>query len=351
MVRQRPDGGLGSGNVLAVDPDPRILQRLKSALHRNGLKVVVAPDAAAAAQKLAEQRFDLMICELTLLDLFRPDLVSLMNRYNPAGRVILGTSEPARDPAQVILERRVHDLLLKPYDQGQLRKAVSQALREARLEEENQRYMQLLESKNRELQVLNARLQELAITDPLTGLYNHGHFIKELTREFERSRRYGHPLALTIFDLDDFKAYNDTFGHLEGDELLRRMTQLMTQGVRRQDVLCRYGGEEFTLVQPETTLEAALQVAQRILTAVEAHPFGPDPEAPRQVTLSAGTAVLAESMPGPEDLVRVADGRLYRAKREGKNRVVAMEEGGVNPSPAPAPGSGAAGRSAGPFPG
>jgi len=164
--------------------------------------------------------------------------------------------------------------------------------------------------------------------DELTSLYNRRHFEDALNREIERAQRTGQALALAMLDIDNFKAYNDTHGHQAGDKVLKQIARLMQQNVRLTDVVCRYGGEEFTIILPETGHEGTLlrirvaEVIERLRNAVSGFAFegGETPSANR-LTLSAGIAIFREEADNAEDLVGVADQMLYEAKEAGRNCV------------------------------
>lgn len=165
-------------------------------------------------------------------------------------------------------------------------------------------------------------LERLATTDGMTGIYNRRHFLTLADREWSRSRRYGRPLSLLIFDIDYFKAINDRFGHDIGDQVIVHMTNLVRERKRDTDVLARIGGEEFALLLPETTLAQANDVADRLRSDIERSPVG---IASRSVaaTVSIGVAAATSSMREFADLMRVADHALYDAKHAGRNRVAA----------------------------
>ena len=172
------------------------------------------------------------------------------------------------------------------------------------------------------IQVANERLEQLAITDSLTGIYNRRYFHERFEHEFERAVRYGLPFSCVIFDIDDFKQVNDTYGHLIGDEVLKEVAQCMISCTRRVDILARYGGEEFVILLPQTDLEGASIEAERIRSVFEKHAFSEIPET-RKVTISVGVATLDSSaMKVSNDLLNAADMALYEAKNSGKNRVV-----------------------------
>ena len=166
--------------------------------------------------------------------------------------------------------------------------------------------------------LLYQKTQHLAITDGLTGLYNRRHFYELLEREVESVNRYGDYLSLIMLDIDDFKAYNDTRGHLAGDALLRELAQLLTRDIRKVDIAARYGGDEFVLFFPRTDKKRAVILAERIRTSVEEYEFCGEGE----ITISLGVATCPEDAVEPEALVKAADDALLEAKKRG-NRVCA----------------------------
>lgn len=172
------------------------------------------------------------------------------------------------------------------------------------------------------IQRANERLEYLADTDGLTGLYNHRFFRERLESEFERARRYVLPLSCMIMDIDNFKKVNDTFGHLQGDCVLRGIATVTLRNARKSDTVARYGGEEFVVIMPQTGFEGARVQAERIRKEIAEAAYDGIPK-DYQVTVSIGVAVFdVNTMLDCEALIRAADSALYQAKREGKNCVI-----------------------------
>lgn len=165
------------------------------------------------------------------------------------------------------------------------------------------------------------RYRELSITDGLTGLYNSRHFFDQIQVEMERAQRYLHPLSLLLLDVDNFKLFNDTYGHLEGDRVLSGLAQVIRDSVRHADTAYRYGGEEFVALLPETDSEEAVRVAERLRASFEKKVFSPSGGEQVSMTISIGVSQL---QPGDDAraLVRRADAGTYAAKLQGKNCVV-----------------------------
>jgi len=175
------------------------------------------------------------------------------------------------------------------------------------------------------IQEANERLERLAVTDGLTGLYNHRFLRQRLEDEFERARRYSLPLSCMMLDVDNFKKVNDTYGHLKGDSVLRQIAKRTVESVRKSDVVARYGGEELFVIMPQTGLKGAKAQAERVRKKIAHHPFAGLPE-DAEVTVSVGVSVFdPERTLDCEALIRAADGALYRSKARGKNLVTVGE--------------------------
>jgi diguanylate cyclase (GGDEF)-like protein len=184
------------------------------------------------------------------------------------------------------------------------------------------------------------RMREQAITDPLTGLYNRRYLWDFLERECLRARRSGAKIAAIMIDVDRFKRVNDTHGHEAGDRILTEIAALLRRSVRRADLACRYGGEEFVLILPEASIELVRQRAEEIRAAVKQLPILFRGKSLGPVTVSLGIAVFPEDAEDAESLVRSADEAMYRAKREGRDRVVVTLAGPSDIEPAPPAASG-----------
>jgi diguanylate cyclase (GGDEF)-like protein len=169
-------------------------------------------------------------------------------------------------------------------------------------------------------QAYHEEIYRLKTTDGLTGANNKRTFEEELQREFHRFLRYGRPLVLVMLDIDHFKKVNDTYGHLAGDRVLSEIGRLIGGAVRSEDMFCRYGGEEFALLLPETELTEGVRFTERLRADVEAARFEFDGMT-IPVTISGGVAMASSEMSGPDRFVAAADELLYAAKRNGRNRV------------------------------
>ena len=178
---------------------------------------------------------------------------------------------------------------------------------------------------NKTLRKKNKELHELSITDSLTGLYNRKHLMETLDNEVARSKRHKHDFAVLVVDIDDFKEYNDTYGHLAGDDVLSRLAKVFKESVRSCDYVARYGGEEFILVLPEIGPQDGVKAAERIRKKVVKEKFAVDGK-PIQVTVSVGVASYPKDGDESQAIIRHADAALYKAKESGRNQVVLAGE-------------------------
>ena len=181
------------------------------------------------------------------------------------------------------------------------------------------------------IRVLNSELEQLAMTDFLTGLFNRRFFIQRSTDEVKRAKRNAEPLALLMLDFDEFKKVNDTFGHETGDLALQQVASVMSTSLREIDILGRMGGEEFAVLLPNTSLEEALLLAERVRQSIENISFEKS-KGLLKITASIGVAAFTDEMSDIDDLIRNADNALYQAKANGRNCVVAYNKSSNNSS-------------------
>jgi len=180
----------------------------------------------------------------------------------------------------------------------------------------------LYKEKLKEVERMREEALHLSYTDDLTGIYNHRFFIEQLTLEVERQKRYPTPLSLLMIDIDYFKNYNDTNGHLAGDQVLKAVSILIQRGVRQTDIVARYGGEEFSAILINAGREKALEIAERVRRNVADTRFPNEGAQPnKRLTVSVGIATFSSSISGLTDLIREADHALYRAKKRGRNGI------------------------------
>lgn len=167
----------------------------------------------------------------------------------------------------------------------------------------------------------NGRLYAMAVTDGLTKLYVRRYFDLRLQEEFDAAQRYNRSFSLLLLDIDHFKKFNDTHGHQTGDMVLKQFARLIERNTRKSDICCRYGGEEIAVILPETDMEEAALLANKLCAAIRSHDFEGAQGETLHVTTSIGVATFSDALVEPGELVRLADEALYDAKELGRNRV------------------------------
>lgn len=300
--------------VLVVDDSASIRGQIRAVLQRvEGFdEFIEAAEGLQAFKLMVERRPDLVVCDLIMpvfdglkflaLRATRPELAGIP--------VIMLTADGDANRKVEVLDQGASDYVTKPFDDRELLARVKVHYRLKVLQDE--------------LREANKRLEALADTDGLTGLYNRRYFDALLGRELQRTERYKTPLGLVLLDIDHFKRVNDTYGHTMGDEVLRNVSRIVTSSVRVTDAVARYGGEEIAVVFTQTTAQGVAEVTERLRQNVaefsHAH-LGSS----FKCTASFGVSVCDGRgvVPNARELVDRADRALYQAKRAGRNRVVA----------------------------
>ncbi|MBB3138037.1 two-component system cell cycle response regulator [Rhizobium pisi] len=300
-----------NAQVLLVDGRANSQERIIKAL-KPVADVLALSDPQAALFEAAESAFDLVIVNANFDDYDPLRLCSQLRslertRFLP---ILIITEQGSDEMVVRALDLGVNDYIVRPVDPNEL---VARSLTQIRRKRYNDRL------RNSVKQTI-----ELAVTDPLTGLYNRRYLDNHLNVLFNRSMARGRPLSVLITDIDRFKQVNDTYGHDGGDEVLREFANRVRSTIRGADLACRYGGEEFVVVMPDTSPEVAATVAERLRAAVESTSFALKHSGQAlSVTASFGIASRIASVLTPDQLMKQADLALYEAKNTGRNRVVA----------------------------
>ncbi|API52199.1 PleD family two-component system response regulator [Rhizobium leguminosarum] len=300
-----------TAQVLLVDGRANSQERIIKAL-KPVADVLALSDPQAALFEAAESVFDLVIVNANFDDYDPLRLCSQLRslertRFLP---ILIITEQGADEMVVRALDLGVNDYIIRPVDPNEL---VARSLTQIRRKRYNDR-----------LRASVKQTIELAVTDPLTGLYNRRYLDNHLNVLFNRSMARGRPLSVLITDIDRFKHVNDTYGHDGGDEVLREFSNRVRSTIRGADLACRYGGEEFVVVMPDTSPEIAAAVAERLRAAIESAPFMLKHSGEAlDVTASFGIASRVASVLTPDQLMKQADLALYEAKNTGRNRVVA----------------------------
>jgi two-component system, cell cycle response regulator len=297
--------------VLVVDDRKASAVRIESALGRQHT-IEFEEDPQNSLFRIADGNYDLVMISL---DLAHFDALRLVGQVRSLERTrhlpILLVTDPGHD-ARVLrgLDLGANDYVLRAADKNELIARVRTQIRRKRYTERLRDNVQ--------------HSMELAIADPLTGLFNRRYMESHVGTLMDRSAARGKSLSVLILDIDYFKSVNDGFGHDAGDDVLREFSDRLKASIRGIDLACRYGGEEFVVVMPDTDLGIATMVAERIRRRIAAEPF-PIEGGSRSIEVTISVGIAARM--GPQDnaalMLKRADEALYRAKRDGRNRVVA----------------------------
>ncbi len=298
------------GRVLVVDGRASSQERIVKAL-KPVAEVEAVMEPQAALLKAASAPFELVIINSNFEDY---DPLRLCSQFRSLERtrflpLLLVAEQGADDVVARALDLGVNDYIIRPIDPNEL---VARSLTQIR----RKRY-------NDHLRLDLQHTMELAIVDGLTGLNNRRYLENHLKILFDRAAVRGRPISICMIDIDRFKLVNDTHGHDVGDEVLREFASRIRSTVRGADLACRYGGEEFVVIMPDTPLQLAASVAERLRTIIEDEPFrvrSLDREL--RITASLGIATTNAAFSAPDELFKLADQALYEAKHGGRNRVV-----------------------------
>jgi diguanylate cyclase (GGDEF)-like protein len=295
----------GQPTVLVVDDSPDVHRLLKARLRHEELQLLAAMSGKEGLAAAREKH-----PAIVLLDLDMPDLDGfevLRHLKNDPGTlhipvIVLSGLQSAQDKVTAF-DLGAVDYITKPFNLTELRVRVRSALRMHRLVE---------------------MLAQRAQIDSLTGLWNRAYFDKRWSDEVSGAVRHGHALSLAMIDIDHFKTINDTYGHPSGDAVIQGVAKILTREPRQEDVACRYGGEEFALIMPDTAPSEALHLCERIRESMQDMVWPRHPE--RHITVSVGMAgAMRVSDVSAAAWLEMADTNLYAAKRAGRNRVVVTE--------------------------
>lgn len=292
-------------NILIVDDDLSIRNTMQEYINNAGFASQTASTAEEALELIRINKYAVVITDIRLPGMGGLELTKVIKKDNGSD-VIVVTGYSDDYSYEEAINIGASDFVIKPVRLEELLLRLRRVLKERQLGTERTRMME--------------KLQKLAITDGLTKLYNSRSFYTQLELEVDRFNRYKHPLALLLLDIDNFKEYNDSYGHLEGDKVLVRFSQIIKSCLRANDSAYRYGGEEFTVILPETTGDEAKTVAQRIRASLEAEKYKPVPGKVARITISIG---VTQCYPKEElsTFIRRADKAMYLSKENGRNRV------------------------------
>ncbi len=299
------------GRVLIIDNRPSVAERLSSALiGRHDVEHIADPQAALTFA--AESAFELIIVSLDIEETDGLRLCSQLKSMEATRQTPILIIVDPDDHIRLMraLDMGINDYLIRPIDKQELMARVNTQVRRCR-------YAAQLRSS------VQASI-EMAVTDPLTGLYNRRFMENQMGTMVENAVNRGKHLSILALDVDFFKAVNDNHGHDVGDRVLQEVSARLRHNVRNIDMVCRVGGEEFLIILPETDAEIAMTVAERIRKSIATKAFNSGARSgPLSITISIGIASIETGVDTTSDMLKRADQALYRAKREGRNRVIA----------------------------
>ena len=293
-------------HILIVDDDAAIRDSMHEFVEMSGYKSSTAASAEEAIDILETNSVDVVITDIMLPGMDGLDLTDRIKK-NYDIDIIVMTGYSGDYSYEEAISKGASDFVFKPVRFEELLLRLRRVLKERRLTQER---VHMLE-----------KLKRLSITDGLTKLYNSRYFYNQLKAELDRTARYQRPLSLLLLDIDNFKDYNDSYGHLEGDKVLVRLGEVIRFCLRKMDSAYRYGGEEFTVILPETEGDEAATVAERIRSAVQKDKYYPrGDKSPVSISISIGVTEYHRD----EDVaifVQRADKAMYLSKQAGRNRV------------------------------
>ncbi len=295
-------------NILIVDDDSSVRNPMNEFIKLSGYNSFGASSAEEAIDILKTTSMQVVITDVMLPQMGGFELTEhITQEYDSSVIVITGYSDIYS--YEEAIKMGASDFIIKPLRFEELLLRLKKVLAERELANDRGRMME--------------KLQKLAITDGLTKLHNSRSFYSQLEVEVDRFNRYKRSLALLLMDIDHFKKYNDSYGHLEGDKALVKIAQIIKSCLRKLDSAYRYGGEEFTVILPETSCEEAQTVAQRIKSALKAEKFIPKQEKEAKITISIG---VTEYYPGEQlsEFIQRADKAMYLSKEKGRNKVTTL---------------------------
>lgn len=312
---------LESPLVLIVEDDRMMRMQVRLAMQKAGYKILEAVDGEQGLIAYTQNQPDIVLLDamMPVMDGFTccSKLHELPEPYHAPVLMITGLDD--KESVDRAFEVGASDYVTKPIHWPVLRQRVKRLIA-------SHRGMVAMQELTKQLEAANQKLELLASLDGLTGVANRRHFDEYLQQEWRRLVREKLPLSLILADIDYFKLYNDSYGHPKGDECIQEVAKTIAETARRPaDLVARYGGEEFAIILPNTELSGAVQVAEKIRSQVKAKAIlHQNYTASKYVTISCGVAVV---IPDPESsekvLISLADKALYRAKSEGRDRVVA----------------------------
>ncbi len=288
-------------NVLVIDVSHQMRKLWEEALTHEGYKVKAVSTVEEGLKLARNELAQIVIIDITSKERSGFEEIQRFRDIDHKICVIISSARPSLETALKAMREGAYDYVAMPFDIEEVKQVLRRAM---------ERYYLLMEANQKEY------YRELSILDGLTGLHNYRYFHEIILREVARAKRYPQTFSLLMVDIDDFKAYNDSRGHLAGDDLLKKISQVFVKSLRFVDMVFRYGGEEFAVILPQTSKEGAAAAANRIIGIISQN---------MPVTISGGLASFPEDGQSEDELIGHADKALYQAKCLGKGRICVFE--------------------------
>lgn len=306
-------------SILLVDDESSLTEVLAEVLGAHGHRVVTASSGEEALALFRKDPFPVVFTDIRMPGMTGTELLRAIKELRPSTEVIIMTAYASLDTSLIAFREGAYDYLRKPFESLELITTMThRVLEKIELVKENQRLLEELTTQNGVLERSNKILRDLSIRDGLTGLYNHRYFQESLGRAAQRFSRYGQTFSVMMIDVNDFKKYNDTCGHLAGDNVLTGLAGILKETARETDIIARYGGDEFVMLLPETTSEQAAMIAARLTRTIaraSLEQSGPTEASP--VSVSIGVANCPCHGTSVDSLLHEADASMYAVKRAG----------------------------------
>ena len=310
-----------STHILIVDDNQEIRNFLEKFLLAKGFQCISTGSSEEALEIIEDDSIQVVISDIILPGISGLELATKIKQKHENIDIIIMTGHGRDFSYEEAVRKGACDMVVKPFRMEELLLRIERTLSEQRMRTERK--------------IILEELKRLAITDDLTTLFNSRHFYQRLKDEINRSRRYQTPLSLLMLDIDFFKDYNDRYGHLEGNKVLQQIGETIQACLRSMDTAYRYGGEEFTVLLPQTINTEAATVAKRIKKSIAKLKFYPEENETASITISIGVAEYRHE-DAPEKFVKRADQAMYMSKENGRDKVTTLastDESDKQPDP------------------
>lgn len=283
--------------ILLIENDKKNIDFITSTLKQNNYSAWISQDVSEAMELLRQRKFAVVLTEMRISSLDGRQLIREIKKANPTTSIVVITPYNLISEAIGTMEEGAYGYVTKPFNASEIRIVLEHALEDYYLRGEAGE---------------KTYYHQLSLVDGLTGLYNHRHLYDVLQKGWSKLSQHPSHLTLLMLDIDDFKKYNDTYGHQAGDTVLKNLAGLINHSIRSTDMAFRYGGEEFVIYLPQTQKQNALMIADRLLNLIRLH---------LPSTVSIGVSSFPVDADDPDGLISKADKALYEAKEAGKDRV------------------------------